>query len=276
MLSFDPNTDYRLSISPQELDLAVTLDCGQCFRFQQEPDGSFYGIAFGEPLRLRQDADSIVFYKTSEEDFKTIWKPYFDLDTDYAAIRDFLSVDDTMAKAIAFAPGIRILRQSPFEALVSFLISQNNNIPRIKTSIQRLCEQFGRPLAEDGFAFPEPEALWNLEKEDLAGLGLGYRDGYLLDCVRRIRDGRLDLNRIAALPLADARTALLQIKGVGVKVAECVLLFGFHRLDAFPIDTWMKKALAAHYPAGFPAAFHEVAGIAQQYLFHYIRFAAGQ
>ena len=262
---------YRLAITPQELDLAVTLDCGQCFRFRQTGENCFEGVACGRLLRLRQTPAEILFLGVSEAEFESVWRPYFDLDTDYAAIRALLCQDPVMARAVSFAPGIRILRQPSWEGLLSFILSQNNNIPRIKASIEAFCKRYGSPLEEGFYSFPSPECLRGLRKEDLAGLGFGYRDQYIIDCVSRFLQGGIPLEDIRTLPLEHAREILLQVKGVGVKVAECALLFGFHRLDAFPIDTWMKKGLSAYYPNGFPPAFASIRGIAQQYLFHYMR-----
>lgn len=263
-----------LPIPPKELNLADTLDCGQCFRFAAEGEGVFVGIAHGRLLRLTQTQEGILFHDLSPEEFHQTWEEYFDLRTDYAACRKAFSEDPTLAEAVAFAGGIRILRQDPFETLLSFLISQNNNIPRIKASIERICERFGEPLGGDRFAFPSPQRLAALSPEDFSGLGLGYRDAYLCDCVRRIADGRLDLCAVARMELDDARQALRTVKGVGPKVAECVLLFGFGRTEAFPVDTWMKKALRLYYPQGFPERY-QPAGIAQQYLFHYMRTCGG-
>lgn len=263
--------NLRLEIEKQELDIAATLDCGQCFRFSVEPDGSVSGIAFGKNLRLSQTETEILFYDTSVQEFEKIWKPFFDLDTDYAVIKQCLSQDETLREAIRYSPGIRILRQDSFEALVSFIISQNNNIPRIKGCIDRLCRRFGEPVGEDVYTFPTPEALASASLEDYAGLSLGYRDRYVWECSRAVASGELNLHTVASMPLMEARDTLLSLKGVGVKVAECALLFGFHQMGAFPVDTWMKKALSRFYPKGFPELFAGVAGLAQQYLFHYIR-----
>lgn len=258
-----------LRIAKPDLDLEATLDCGQCFRFRRLGDGRVTGIALGRRLDLYQDEEGILFHGTPPEE-ASLWTDYFDLSTDYRSMKKRFSADPVLAEAAAYCGGIRILRQEPFETLISFLISQNNNIPRIKASVEALCQRYGEPLGEGRFAFPSPERLAGVEPEQWKGLGLGYREGYLADCVRRIADGRLRLDAIAAMELEEARAALRTVKGIGVKVAECVLLFGFHRMEAFPIDTWMRKVLAAYYPDGFPQQYAP-AGVAQQYLFHYIR-----
>lgn len=262
--------DLFLPIPREELNLTDTLDCGQCFRFAAEGEGRLAGVAHGRLLRLTQTPEGILFSNLSRQEYHEIWEDYFDLRTDYAAYRTAFSEDPTLGEAVAYAGGIRILRQEPFETLVSFLISQNNNIPRIKASIERLCSRFGAPLGENRFAFPTVQRLGALGPEDFSGLGLGYRDAYLFDCVQRVADGRLDLSAVAGMELDDARQALRTVRGVGPKVAECVLLFGFYRTEAFPVDTWMKKVLRRYYPQGFPERFRP-AGIAQQYLFHYMR-----
>jgi N-glycosylase/DNA lyase len=263
--------DLLLQIRPSELNLAQTLDCGQCFRFRQDEHGIWEGVALGRFLRLAQTETGIRFFDTSPADFLSVWSNYFDFSTDYTRIKRDLRADPSLRRAIRFAGGIRILRQDPFEVLISFLISQNNNIPRIKRSIERLCALFGEEFAPGRHAFPTPQAIAALSKEDLAPVSLGYRDEYLLDASRRIAAGEFSLPDVAQAQTSSARELLLSCRGIGPKVAECILLFGFHRLEAFPIDTWMKKVLAREYPSGFPQEFAAVAGVAQQYLFHEIR-----
>lgn len=263
--------DLILSIGMDELNLADTLDCGQCFRFTKMSPNTLTGIVHGRILSLTQTQTDITFYDTTAEEFRAIWCSYFDLDTDYDSIKAALSKDLTLQKALKYAGGIRILQQDSFEALLSFIISQNNNIPRIKASIDRLCKKFGQHIEGELYAFPDVAALSSVKKENLADIGLGYRDDYILDCVAKIHSGEISLEAIKKMPLEEARTTLRTIKGIGPKVAECALLFGFYRIEAFPIDTWIKKALKYYYPNGFPTEFERYAGIAQQYIFHYIR-----
>ena len=148
----------------------------------------------------------------------------------------------------AFAPGVRILCQEGFETLISFLFSQNNNVPRIKGIIERLCRSFGDPIGEGLYGFPPPERLAALSEEDLAPLRCGWRGAYVLDAACKVASGTVDLKTVAALPIGEARQALQTIKGVGPKVAECVLLYGLGRLEAFPLDVWMKRAMAQIFP----------------------------
>ena len=264
-------SDLILDIPIEDLNIIDTLDCGQCFRFAKTSETSIIGIAHGKILSLTQTPNSITFHNTTKDDFCQIWWHYFDLDTDYCVLKNNLSKDITLQKALEYAGGIRILHQDSFEALLSFIISQNNNIPRIKASIDKLSKKFGTKITDDIYTFPSLEDLSNIKKEDLSDIGLGYRDDYIIDCVAKINNHEIDLDSIKTMDIESARLTLRTIKGIGPKVAECALLFGFYRIEAFPIDTWIKKALNYYYPLGFPAQFTNYAGIAQQYLFHYIR-----
>lgn len=255
---------------PASFDPDQTLDCGQSFRWEKMGD-TWQGVAFGRRLALKQEGEELVFSCTPQE-FESLWRGYFDLDTDYDAIRRELSVmDPVLEKACAYAGGIRILRQEPWEALCSFIISQNNNIPRIKGIIQRLCETLGEPAAEGEFRFPTPQRMASSSLEELAPLRAGFRAKYLLSAARLVTEGKVDLQAIPHMELEKARETLMLIHGVGPKVAECALLYGFHRLEAFPLDVWMKRVMERWFPKNNPEDFGPWAGVAQQYLFHYIR-----
>ncbi len=271
MKIYKRENDLVLDIPIEQINIIDTLDCGQCFRFTKTSNNTMTGIAHGRVLSLTQTKNEIVFHDTSQDDFNDIWVNYLDLHTDYNPLKTLLSSDDTLKKALEYAGGIRIVRQDSFEALLSFIISQNNNIPRIKNSINKLCKKFGKNIIDDVYAFPSVDDLHNLSKEDFSDIGLGYRDDYIIDCVNKIKNGELNLENIKNMDIEDARITLRTIKGIGPKVAECALLFGFYRIEAFPIDTWIKKALKYYYPNGFPVQFQDYAGIAQQYIFHYIR-----
>ena len=264
--------DYRYEAGA--FSLKSTLECGQCFRWRAEPDGSYCGIAGGRRLRLRQDGSILSFFDTTGEEFDRIWRKYFDFDTDYPAIYRSLCSDSVIRRAYEYTGELHILRQEPWEGLCSFIISQNNNIPRITGIIERLCSGFGEPLPEGGHAFPAPERLAGLKPEDLAELRAGFRAKYILDAAGKVADGRVDFGRIAAEDLDAARQELRQICGVGPKVAECALLFGLYRLEAFPVDVWMKRVLKWFYQTGFPETARPYGGIAQQVLFHYVRCCA--
>ena len=163
------------------------------------------------------------------------------------------------------------MRQDPWETLITFILSQNSNIPRIKGMVEKLCECFGPSLPCGGHAFPAPEDLAVLEPADLAPIKSGYRDVYIIDAARRASDGRLDFNALKNMPDEDVRRALMEVHGVGPKVADCAMLYGFGRVERYPLDVWMKRVMAEYYPSGFPSLLKDTAGIAQQFLFHYIR-----
>jgi len=251
-------------------NLAETLDCGQCFRFNKDANGCWSGIARGKSVTLIPLEDGMILENCTADDFECQWREYFDLDRDYEAIRQEYMQDSAMKMCAEYAPGIRILRQEPWETLISFIISANNNVPRIKGIVERLCEGFGETV-DGGFAFPTAQRLAMLEVEELASLRAGWRAGYILDAAKRVSDGRLPLEDIRHLPMNEAREALMTVRGVGPKVAECVLLYGMGRLEAFPMDVWMKRAMAMLFPGKKPEDFGEFAGIAQQYIFHFSR-----
>ncbi len=246
-----------------DLDLDETLDCGQAFRWERTGDKSYHGYRLELPLDIYAEKDYFVLKDTTEEAFLGIWKDYFDLDTDYGELKRVFSEDETLAKACAYAGGIRLLRQDKWEALLSFIISQNNNIPRIKGIIGRLCEANG--------GFPSAEKLKGVTAEELSYLRAGFRNKYIEDCVSKVNNGSIDLDEISEMPAEEARKRLMTIKGVGPKVAECALLYGMHRVECFPVDVWIKRVMEKFYPNGFPEFAAAYAGIAQQYLFHYMR-----
>ena len=255
----------------KDLDLKETLDCGQCFRWKERDDGSFVGVVHGRIAAASMDGDRLILDGAVEDD-RDMWSDYFDLSIDYSDIKEKLStLHPVMAEAARFAPGIRILRQEPFEALISFIISQNNNIKRIAGIVDRLCENFGEPIGGGMYAFPTAERLAALEPDDLAPIRAGFRHRYIIDAARRVNSGDIDLEILREMPYAAAQKELMRITGVGVKVADCVLLYGLHRLDSFPLDVWMKRAMAVLFDGMDPKVFGEYAGIAQQYIFHYSR-----
>lgn len=257
---------------PASFDPEQSLNCGQAFRWTEDSDGWWHGVARGHYLRLKRDGHTIIM-RCSQAEFDTVWHDYFDLGTDYAAIRDELStLDPIMKSAAEFAPGIHILRQDPWEALCSFIISQNNNIPRIQGIIERLCGLFGEKI-EDGehCDFPSAEVMATLSVDDLAPLRAGFRAKYLIDAARKVAGGEIDLTKIATSPVDFGRAELQKIVGVGPKVAECTLLYGFHKTECFPIDVWMRRAMSTLLPNFSPEDFGANAGIAQQYIFHFSR-----
>lgn len=252
-------------------DLALTLDCGQAFRWKKTDENEWHGVAFSKPLTLKQTENGNVFIGTDEEDFENIWKPYFDLDRDYDYLCNRFRQDDHLARAVDECYGIRLLRQEPWEAVCSFIISANNNIPRIKGIIDRLCRLLGEHLGGDDYAFPTPEMVAAAGIEGLAPIRAGFRAKYIIDAAEKVASEAVDLNKIFSLSLDDGRDELIKIKGVGEKVAQCALLYGFGKVDAFPVDVWVKRIMAELYPNGLPECTNGVRGIAQQYLFHWRR-----
>lgn len=263
-------SDYMVKTSC--FSLTQTLSCGQCFRFDPVNGNSEHwrGIANGRVLEVSQNGDELTFYNVSQSEFEAVWANYFDLKTDYQAIQKALCADPTLSAACGFCGGIRIMKQDPWEALCSFILSQNNNIPRIKGLVTRLCEHFGDPI-EGGFDFPTAKTISVLSPQDLAPVRCGFRDKYILDAARKFASGEIDAVKIAAMPLEEARNELMIINGVGPKVADCALLFGFYKLTAFPTDVWIKRAMTDLFSDGLPACAQPYAGIAQQILFHYYR-----
>lgn len=253
--------------------IPLSLDCGQAFRWKSDSNGVFSGVAGGRFLRISQTGDKITFFDMPKEDFETFWSTYFDLDRDYETIKSNLSTDGSLKKAIDCCGGIRILHQDPWEALCSFIISQNNNIPRIKGIVERLCMLLGEEIAQEIYAFPSPETIVNAGVDALIPIRSGFRAKYIYDAACRVVSGEIDFKKIAGLPLADAENELKKIKGVGPKVAQCALLYGLGRVDAFPVDVWVNRIMSEMYPNGLPECTYGVEGIAQQYLFHWRRTA---
>lgn len=260
--------------------VAKTFDCGQAFRFDPLNDTTFAGTAFGTKVAFEQTGDGIVtVYNASGEQFERIWRHYLALDEDYDAIDRFL-IDAmpnehdraVMTAAVEAGRGIRILRQDPFEALISFIVSQNNNIPRIKKIIRALCETYGKN--DD---FPTAETLADAGVDNLYALRTGFRAKYIHDAACRVASGEINLDEILACEdYNTCDTRLRTIHGVGPKVSACVLLYGFGKTEAFPVDVWIKKSLERHFPDGFDAKrLGRYAGIAQQYLFYYERYING-
>ena len=255
--------------------LDLTLCCGQAFRWQKTEDGGWHGVAWGRALDIRQSGEGLLLKNTDKAEYETVWKRYFSLDTDYAALCGRLGLDSGLRQAIDCCPGIRILRQEPWETLCSFILSQNNNIPRITGIVGRLCECFGEPLGKGDYAFPAAERLAALDVEALSPLRAGFRARYLLDAAQKVASGEVNLPQLASLPSGEARGRLTGIKGVGRKVADCTLLYGFGRLDVMPVDVWMRRVTQELYPAGLPECARGCEGVAQQYLFHWRRSAGG-
>ena len=260
---------YTIFISSDTLDLEQTLFCGQCFRWKKTGCNSYEGFSGGRFAKATQETGGIKLVCSREKDIP-YWENYFDTSTDYAALCERFSEDETLKKAVSAAKGIHILRQEPFETIISFIISQNNNIPRISGIISRLCECFGEET-DGGYAFPTSKVLARLEESDLAPLRAGFRNRYILDAAKKTAGKEVDLERLKSLDNDSARAELMTIVGVGRKVADCSLLFGFNRLDVCPVDVWIKRVLEKYYPDGLPECAKGYEGLAQQFLFQYER-----
>lgn len=264
-------------------DLEQTFECGQCFRWRRLENGNWLGIVRGLVVEAESSGRDIIFYNMSQSDFIMIWHHYFDLGRDYGAVqRELARNDPVMEKAIAFAPGMRLLRQDFYETLISFIISQNNNIPRIKRIVECLAQNYGRPVTYKDhvlYTFPEAAVLGALSEESLGCVRAGYRAGYIIRASQRIME--MDMDTLKAMSSGDLRQELLKFHGVGEKVADCVGLYSGWIPDAFPVDRWVRRVMSTLYPgsgtsneeiAAFARKkFGPLAGIAQQYLFHYAR-----
>ncbi len=259
-------TDCTLRIP--EFSLEQTLNCGQSFRWQRDETGAFTGVAGKHAAHMRQQGEEVLIISTANEAF---WRHYFDIETDYCALKRLFRNTEQLVAPCLCAGGIRILKQDGWEALASFIISQNNNIKRISGIIERLCKNFGTSIGDGLYAFPQPEALAGCTVEDLAPLRCGFRARYLIDAAKKVCGGTVQLDALSVLPLDQAREMLMQIVGVGCKVADCALLFGFYRLECFPVDVWIGRAMKELFSEGFPEVLTPYAGIAQQMLFHYMR-----
>lgn len=254
-----------------DFDTYNLFECGQCFRWINNDNGVYSGVAFDKVARVYK-TDCGYRVKCNKGSYEKVWHDYFDLSLDYAEIRGVLSKEPVLKDALDFGRGIRILRQEPWEALVSFILSQCNNIPRIKGIINTLCSLFGEKIHFDGdvfYSFPSAERIAALSDYELNLLRAGYRAKYIKQVAEKAASRELDLELIDKLPTDEARSELKKLSGVGDKVANCVLLYGYHKLDAFPVDVWMRRALEMQ-KIDFKG-FESIKGIAQQYVFHYIR-----
>ncbi len=263
-----------VEIRNENFSLCQIAASGQCFRMEPFRDGSYTVIARDKYLKAFQEGPRVTL-DCAKEDFEAFWRRYFDLDTDYGAFISAIDENDSYLRAAAkFGSGIRILRQDIWETIVTFIISQQNNIPRIKKCIANICSKYGEqktaPSGEVYRAFPRPEALAPLAEDALMGCNLGYRSKYVVRTAREVDSGRFDPYALYSFGYEKAREALLRLCGVGGKVADCICLFALHSIDAFPIDTHIKQVLAKQYVDGFPfERYKGFAGVLQQYMFFY-------
>jgi len=254
--------DEMYKIQIDNLDLKQIAQSGQCFRWEQL-DEKIYNIkSLNDSVVVEQSGNTFSFL-CSENEYNEKWKKYLDIESDYSKIITNIDENDTfLTDAAAFGNGIRILNQDFWEMMISFIISQNNNIPRITKSLKALCDKFG--------SFPDSESLKQCTIEDLSGIGLGYRDEYLI-CAANYYDENTE-KRLRGMTYEEAVKELMSVKGIGKKVANCICLFGLHMLEACPIDTWMKKLIEEDYNGIMPKWMKcNIAGVYQQYVFYYKR-----
>jgi N-glycosylase/DNA lyase len=264
---------------PGGIDLAATFDCGQAFRWRMLSPGVFEGIAGSRRARISMTATGISITPCGAAEYEGFWRRFLDLDADYNAFVCELARDETLQPMVMGCCGMRLLNQPIWECLVSFIISSNNNVRRITGIIERLCSRYGQDMG--GYhAFPTAEQLVAAGEQGIFGCGAGYRAGYIARTASAVAEG-FDLERLPAMGYQAAKVELMQLHGVGEKVADCVLLFSCGYRQAFPVDVWVRRAVTSYYPdAGqtpgdlrqFAAGrFGRLAGLAQQYLFHYER-----
>ena len=270
--------------------LEYIFECGKCFRWDKQEDGSYIGVIKNGVLKVSKQGKSVAFEGVLEGDINSIVYDYFDLETNYNDFKDRLSkIDDNMKRSIEFGNGIRILNQDLWEMVISFIISANNNIPRIKGIINRISEKVGQKVTWNGkdyFLFPSPEELSKLSVADLRALGTGFRDKRIYNTTQMIINKEFNLDSLIKIKSTEEiRNELLKLDGVGEKVADCILLFALHRFDTFPVDVWVRRVMNVLYIHNEDEAkvnkkqirevayslFGEIEGIAQQYLFYWAR-----
>lgn len=262
------------------------FDCGQCFRWILEEDGSYTGVAMGKVINVKEDGDKIYLDNTTKEDFENIWYDYFDLGRDYSKIIDELKVmDEYLEKATEFGQGIRILKQDGWEMLISFIISSNNRIPMIQRAINNLSKNFGTYIGEyrgkDYYAFPTPEQLNKATQQQIRDCSTGFRDKYIKSTTEIVCSEGIDVLDFRKLSTDECIKELKKFNGVGPKVADCIALFGMQKYDTFPVDVWVKRVMQEFYVSedlSLPKIrtfavdkFGDLSGFAQQYLFYYAR-----
>lgn len=262
------------------------FECGQAFRWVKEEDGSYTTVAYGKVLNVSKKDSDIILKNTNIDDFNSIWSNYFDLDTNYKDIQKKLSKDPILKKAIEFGSGIRILNQEPFETIISFIISANNQIPRIKNSIEIISREYGDFIEEYNgrsyYSFPDPSSLAKVDVEELRKVSkVGFRDKRIVETSKLIAKEDIKLDHIYKVGKNDGKDILMDLPGVGPKVSECILLFSYNKGDAFPVDVWVKRVMEYFYAKeelSFKKIeklgeklFGDLAGYAQQYLFYYAR-----
>ncbi|MBO5142566.1 MAG: 8-oxoguanine DNA glycosylase [Clostridia bacterium] len=282
---FDNNKIKRIELqNVKDFELRDIFECGQCFRWKKEEDGSYTGVIQDGAINVNKIDNNVIIQGNLSGDFEEICRNYFDLERDYSYIKNIISTDDeNMKKAISYGKGIRILNQDPWEMLISYIISAANNIPRISKTIETLSEKYGKKITMNEntyYMFPTPNELKKATMEELRECNLGFRDKYVYNATRMVVNGEINFEELRNSEYNVAKKKLMQIPGVGAKVADCILLFSLGKIEAFPVDTWIKKVMNELYVDSTNITkinqyatekFGKYAGIAQQYLFYYKR-----
>ncbi|MEO2506727.1 DNA glycosylase [Clostridium paraputrificum] len=270
----------------KNFNIKQILECGQCFRWEKVGELNYIGVAHGKVIEVIQEDDKVTILNTNEEDFNNIWLDYFDLKRDYSEIKMGLAHDEILGKSVEYGYGIRLLNQEHFELLISFIISARNSIPSIMKTIKKISQKWGTPIEYKGntyYTFPTPEQLKDATEEEIKETGASFRSKYIVDTIAKVNESSydFDLERISELNADECHTALQNFKGVGSKVADCIMLFSMRKYSAFPVDVWVKRAMIFFYGAEDASLnkirifardkFGELAGFAQQYLFYYAR-----
>ncbi len=268
----------KFIFSKKDFKLKDTFDCGQCFRWEEE-DGSFIGVAGGYWGRFSETEEGIELLTDSPDE--SFWINYLDLERDYEGVKAKVCINTLMESAVEYGSGIRILKQEFFETLVSYIISQRSSIPKIKSTVKKLCEKYGKKIVAEGreyYTFPSCEDLRNVTEADYRLLGAGYRAPYLEKCVKMLNLGWLTEEELLKMETPLARERLKTLHGVGDKVCDCVMLFSLKKYDLFPSDVWIKRVMCEEFGVTEDEAkaegeklFGEYSGFAQQYLFYYRR-----
>ncbi|MDY3006621.1 8-oxoguanine DNA glycosylase [Anaerococcus sp. AGMB00486] len=276
----------QLILIHESFDPKDIFTCGQCFNFYEEDDGSFTAVFLSKIINLKSDGDKVIIDNISLDEFYDIFYDYFDLNTNYEKIKNYISIDETLKKATEYGAGIRILNQEFFETLISFIISANNQIPRIKKSVRIISKMYGDYIGEyrgrDYYSFPTAASLSKAKSEDLREFArVGFRDKRIVEAANIINDGYFDFEEDIKMKTPDLRKKLQELPGIGPKVADCILLFAFHKRETFPVDVWIKRVMEALFiKKEVPKKqiseyadkyFGENAGYVQQYLFYYGR-----
>lgn len=254
--------NYLIIKELSNFKLKHIFECGQIFRFEEIEENDFIVIAFGRLIEVKEEGNDVIIYNSTKEDFQNIWLKYFDLDRDYSVIKDELSKDVLLKQSIEFGYGVRVLNQDPFEMLISFIISARNNIPSIKKTVNKISNKWGKEIIykdKTYYAFPNIDEIKDATLEEIQETGASFRSKYIFDTIKNVYNSKsgkgnlktndeneyikYDLDYIKNLDDDECHNALQEFKGVGSKVADCIMLFSMEKTSAFPVDVWVKRAM---------------------------------